>query len=261
MNSAYKKILRLVIPALMIAIVSFGVGAAAMLQYLSLPTEHTWTENRFAPARLVATSLKNGFENMVYNRHLWEDVTWLGVPVLKYPSDLFVYEEMIYELKPDVILDIGTYKGGSALWFATLFDLMRSSSGRVISVDIDRFPGGVPTHPRIMYLLGSSTSEEILKQVRDSIRPGEKVMAFLDSDHHKDHVLNELHAYSPIVTNGSYLVVEDSNINGHPVLASWGPGPMEAIHEFLNENSEFQIDKSRQKFLLTVAPDGFLQKR
>jgi cephalosporin hydroxylase len=85
-------------------------------------------------------------------------------------------------------------------------------------------------------------------------------MVFLDSDHHKQHVLNELHAYSQIVTMGSYLVVEDSNINGHPVSPGWGPGPMEAIHEFLGKKSGFQIDKSREKFLLTVAPDGFLRK-
>src|SRR5215831_18346629 len=182
------KAVRLIIAALLIAAVSFAVGAVSVLEYLSLPSERAWTGQTFPPARLVSTSLKNGFENMLYNRHLWEQETWLGVQVLKYPTDLLVYQEMIYELKPDVILDIGTYKGGSALWFATLFDLMRSSSGRVISVDIERYRGGVPTHPRIMYLLGSSTSEEILKQVRDSIRPGEKVMAFLDSDHHKDHV-------------------------------------------------------------------------
>src|SRR5262245_31493493 len=87
MNGGYKKTLRLVIPALLIAIVSFGVGAVVMLQYLTRPNEHTWTGNRFRPAGLVETSLKNGFENMIYNRHLWEDVTWLGVPVLKYPSD------------------------------------------------------------------------------------------------------------------------------------------------------------------------------
>jgi cephalosporin hydroxylase len=259
MTNEPKKTVRLVLVALVIAIVSFGGGAVSTLGYLSRPTEHTWAGESW-PSRLISTSMRNGFENMVYNRHLWEDVTWFGVPVLKYPSDLFVYEEMIYQEKPDVILDIGTYKGGSAFYFATLFDLLKKDSGRVISVDIQRFPG-LPEHPRITYLLGSSTSDEILKQIRDSIRPGEKVMAFLDSDHRKQHVLNELLAYSQVVTKGSYLVVEDSNINGHPVLSSFGPGPMEAIHEFLDSNSGFEIDKSREKFLITVAPDGFLKKR
>jgi len=243
----------------MIAAASFAVGAVGMLKYLSLPSERAWTGQTFPPARLVSTSLKNGFENMLYNRHLWEQETWLGVQVLKYPTDLLVYQEMIYEVKPDVILDIGTYKGGSALYFATLLELIGNPAGRVISVDVTHI-APPPKHPRITYLLGSSTSEEILKQIRDSIKQGEKVMVFLDSDHHKQHVLNEIRAYSQIVTKGSYLIVEDSNINGHPVYPGWGPGPMEAIHEFVGGNSGFQIDKSREKFLLTVAPDGFLRK-
>jgi cephalosporin hydroxylase len=253
------KAVRLIIAALLIAAVSFAAGAFGVLEYLSLPSERVWMGYTFPPSRLVGTSLKNGFENMLYNRHLWEQETWLGVQVLKYPTDLLVYEEMIYEVQPDVILDIGTYKGGSALYFATLLELIGNPSGRVISVDITRV-ATLPKHPRITYLLGSSTSEEIFKQIRDSIKPSEKVMVFLDSDHHKQHVLNEIRAYSQIVTKGSYLIVEDSNINGHPVYAGYGPGPMEAIHEFLGENSGFQIDKSREKFLLTVAPDGFLRK-
>ena len=259
MTSNSSKTVRLIVLAILIAAVSFGAGVVGVVEYLSLPAEHTWTGKSFPPAKWVATSLKNGFENMIYNRHLWEDETWLGVPVLKYPNDLIVYQEIIYEIKPDVILDIGTYKGGSALYFATILDLIGKPSSRVISVDIMRF-GPLPKNPRITYLLGSSISEAILQQIKASIRPGETVMAFLDSDHHKDHVLNEIRAYSQIVTKGSYLVVEDSNINGHPVRASWGPGPMEAIHEFLKDNPGFQIDKSREKFLLTVAPDGFLRK-
>jgi cephalosporin hydroxylase len=249
--------IRLIILAFAIAIASFSAGAVGALKYVSRPSDHMWTGS--IPSRFVATSLKNGFENMIYNRRQWQDVSWLGVPVLKYPSDLLVYEEMIYETKPDVILDIGTFKGGSAFYYASLLDLSGRPSARVISVDIERFPG-LPSHPRITYLIGSSTSEEILKQIKDSIHPGERVMAFLDSDHHYDHVLNELRAYSQIVTKDSYLIVEDSNVNGHPVFPTHGPGPMEAIHEFLKYNSEFRTDKTREKFLITVAPDGFLKK-
>jgi cephalosporin hydroxylase len=249
----------LIISALLIAIASFSIGAVSVLKYLSLPSTFTWTGKRFFAGKLVANGLINGFQNLAYNRRLWDQVNWRGVPILKYPTDLIIYEEMIYELKPNVILDIGTYKGGSALYFATMFDLMGIDTGRVISVDI-RHSMALPEHPRITYLLGSSTSDAILKRIKELIRPGEKVMVFLDSDHTQQHVLNELRIYSQIVTKGSYLVVEDSNINGHPVLAEYGPGPMEAIHAFLSENSGFQIDKSREKFLLTVAPDGFLRK-
>jgi cephalosporin hydroxylase len=254
-----KASIRLVISALLLAVASFGAGAVSMLKYLSLPSSFAWTGDTFPPARLVASGVINGFENLAYNRRLWEQVSWRGVPVLKYPTDLFVYQEMIYELKPDVILDIGTYKGGSALFFATMFDLMGIDSGRVISVDIEDRQA-LPKHPRITYLVGSSVSDPILNQIKERLRPGQRVMVVLDSDHTKQHVLNELRAYSQMVTNGSYLIVEDSNINGHPVLADFGPGPMEAIHDFLIENTEFQIDKSREKFLLTVSPDGFLRK-
>lgn len=250
--------IRLAVSALLIALAGFGAGAVSVLEYLSLPSTFAWTGSRF-PAKLVSSALVNGFQNLAYNRRLWEQVNWRGVPILKYPTDLFVYEEMIYELKPDVILDIGTYKGGSALYFATMFDLMGIDAGRVISVDIESRTG-LPEHTRITYLVGSSTSDAILGQIKELVRPNQRVMAFLDSDHRKQHVLNELRAYSGIVTKGSYLIVEDSNINGHPVFADYGPGPMEAIHEFLTESTEFQIDRSREKFLLTVAPDGFLRK-
>jgi cephalosporin hydroxylase len=96
--------------------------------------------------------------------------------------------------------------------------------------------------------------------VRKGVGRKEKVIVILDSDHHKEHVLNELRIYSRFVTPGSYLVVEDTNINGHPVLSSFGPGPMEAIHEFLKDNKNFVVDEGREKFFLTFNPKGFLAK-
>ena len=259
MNAKWRRLFRIVIPALLVAVLAFAAGGVATLEYLGRPTTHTWTGKVYGPGRFVANSLSSGFENMIYNRGVWADLTWLGTPIAKYPTDLLVYQEMIYQLKPDLILDIGTFKGGSALYYATMFDLMGITSGRVISVDIALQPGR-PQHPRITYLLGSSTSEPILKQIRQSIRSNDKVMVFLDSDYSCQHVLAELRAYGPMVTTGSYLVVEDSNVNGHPVYQSFGPGPMEAIQEFMKGNPGFQIDESRQKFVLTVAPDGFLRK-
>jgi cephalosporin hydroxylase len=253
-------LIRLLIAALAIALVSFSAGAVSILKFLGSPTKHTWSSKRFFITGMVGDSLINGFHNLFYNRQPWYDSQWLGVQIWKYPTDLLEYQEIIHQLRPDVILDIGTYKGGSALYFASLLDLIGSASGRVISVDI-KHPPVLPKHARITYLLGSSTSAPILEKIRNSIRPGDKVMAFLDSDHTMAHVLNELHSYGPIVTPGSYLVVEDSNINGHPVYPDFGPGPMEAIHEYLKENPPFKIDKSREKYLLTVAPDGFLLRQ
>jgi cephalosporin hydroxylase len=128
-----------------------------------------------------------------------------------------------------------------------------------VTVDIEDHPAK-PKHPRITYLLGSSTSPEILAKIREAIRPGEKVLVDLDSDHHKEHVLNELRLYSPLVTPGSYLIVEDMHFNGHPILPKWGPGPTEAVEEFLRSNADFQPDRTREKFGMTFNRGGYLKR-
>lgn len=173
---------------------------------------------------------------------------WLGVPIWKFPLDLWVYQEIISETKPDVLIDSGTYKGGSALFFASIFDLLKN--GRVLSIDIVAFPNR-PQHERIAYLLGSSTSDEIIQKVKESIHPGERVMVSLDSDHHKAHVLDELRVYCNIVTKGNYLVVEDTATE---------PGPREAVEEFLKTNSDYIQDRSREKFGVTMFPGGWLER-
>ena len=117
-----------------------------------------------------------------------------------------------------------------------------------------------PEHNRITYLLGSSTSPQTAQKVKDLIRPGENVMVVLDSDHRAAHVLREFRIYAPLVTQGNYLIVEDTNINGHPVRPDFGPGPMEALQEFAKENSDFVIDRRREKFMLTFNPRGYLRK-
>ena len=187
----------------------------------------------------------------------WRNTTWLGTEAEKYPPDMWVYQEIMYETKPDVLIEAGTFKGGSALYFASIFDLMKH--GRVVTIDITQYPN-LPQHPRITYLLGSSTAPEIFQQLKSAIHPGDKVMVSLDSDHHKAHVLKELQLYSQLVTLGNYLVVEDCEINGHPVLSSFGPGPAEAVAEFLSTNRDFVQDHSREKFGLTASPGGWLKR-
>jgi cephalosporin hydroxylase len=182
---------------------------------------------------------------------------FLGVPVQKCPFDLWVMQEMIYELKPDVIVEAGTYKGGSAYYYARLMDLIHH--GRVITIDIEDYPGK-PTHPRVTFLLGSSTDPKIFDRVRSLIQPGETVTVFLDSDHHKAHVLRELRMYHALVTPGSYLIVEDTHFNGHPILPKFGPGPWEAVEDFLHEHPEFQPDRSREKYGMTFNPRGYLKR-
>ena len=187
----------------------------------------------------------------------WKNMRWLGVDILKCPMDLWIYQELLFELRPDVILETGTAYGGSAFYLATLCDILKH--GRIITVDIEARENR-PVHPRVEYVTGSSASPEIIARLRKQIRPTDKVMAFLDSDHHKPHVLAELRAYAELVTPGGYLVVEDSNVNGHPVALDYGPGPMEAMEEFLAENKNFTVDKSREKFFMTFNPRGYLKR-
>ena len=151
--------------------------------------------------------LYHDLDRTVYNTR------WKGVPLLKCPLDLWIYQEIIQETKPDVLIETGTWRGGSAYYFASIFDLF--GKGRVLTVDIEEFP--VPEHDRITYLIGSSTAPEIVEQFKNSIQEGETVMVTLDSNHEKEHVLDELRIYSEPVSIGTYLVVEDTHLNGNPV--------------------------------------------
>lgn len=182
---------------------------------------------------------------------------WRGIKTLKCPLDLWIYQELIHELCPDLIIETGTAEGGSAYYLASIMDL--EGKGEVLTIDIEHREGR-PQHPRINYLLGSSTSEDIFAKARDKARGKGTVLVILDSDHRKPHVLQELRLYHALVTKGSYLIVEDTNVNGHPVDADHGPGPMEALDEFLTENHQFKIDNKREKFYLTFNPRGYLKK-
>lgn len=202
----------------------------------------------------------DAFHNLYYNAEdkTFQSTRWLGTRALKVPLDLWIYQEIIYEVKPDLIIETGTAHGGGALFLASICDLL--GHGRVVTIDIVKREG-MPDHPRITYLVGSSAAPEIVEKVKNMTRPGDQVMVILDSDHAKHHVLRELELYSDLVSPGSYLIVEDTNINGHPVFASHGPGPMEAVEEYLQRDSRFVVDPSREKFLFTFNPRGYLRKR
>jgi cephalosporin hydroxylase len=200
------------------------------------------------------------FHRLYYDSHVWRGRTrWLGVETQKCPLDLWAYQEILVSRRPDVLVETGTFNGGSALYLATLCDVL--DHGTVVSVDIEDRPGR-PRHPRITYVAGqSSTSASALSRVAELIGPGDSVMVLLDSDHSRDHVLEELRLYAPLVTSGQYLVVEDTNVNGHPVLPEHGAGPMEALDAFLAESRDFVHDPSPEKFLLTFNPRGYLRRR
>ncbi len=188
----------------------------------------------------------------------WKKNTfWLSVPVAKCPLDLWVYQEIIGETLPDLIIESGTAFGGSALFLASVCDLV--DHGRIVTVDVVAQPNR-PVHKRITYISGSSVEEKTVEGIKISIRDGERVMVILDSDHHAAHVAKELAAYAPVVSAGCYLIVEDTNINGNPVLPDFGEGPREAVDQFLNSNPGFERDLSREKFFLTFNPGGYLRR-
>lgn len=204
-------------------------------------------------------SIVDNFHRLYYqtDERTWKNTFWLGVSCQKCPLDLWVYQEIVFDLRPDVIIESGTGTGGSALFLASCCELIKN--GRVITIDIED-QRVRPKHQRITYLSGSSTSEQIVKHLEQLINHTDKVIVILDSEHTKEHVLQELRIYSKLVTVDSFLIVEDSNVNGHPVMADFGPGPMEAITEFLKENENFIVDHTREKYYLTFNPCGYLKR-
>ena len=186
-----------------------------------------------------------------------ETTTWMGTPLNKCPMDLWIYQELLHRVRPAVVVETGTAWGGSALYFAGLCDLL--DHGRIVTIDVG-VAEGRPEHPRVTHIVGSSTAPEIVDEVRRLVRDDTPVLVTLDSDHSYSHVRHELVAYADLVTPGSYLVVEDTNLNGHPVVPRFGPGPMEAVHEFLAADRRFEVDVECEKFLMTTNPGGYLRR-
>lgn len=198
------------------------------------------------------------FHKVYYRGYTWSMTMWMGVPLMKHPCDLFALQDILTGLKPALIVETGTAFGGSALFLAHLCDLI--GAGHIITIDMEPSPT-VPRHPRITYRVGDSSDPEIVDYVRDrAARCGGPVVVILDSDHHEPHVTKELAAYAPIVTPASFLIVEDMNINGHPVFPEFGPGPTEAVAAFLADHPEFQADALPERYLVTMHPGGWLRR-
>ena len=197
------------------------------------------------------------FHRLFYDdRRTWRKNSWRGAKTWKSPNDLWLYQEIIHSVQPGLIIETGTAFGGSATYMGWLLDA--EGRGQVVSVDIA--PRGTPPHPRVTYITGSSTDPEIVGRVKDLIPPDEPVMVILDSDHSERHVYDELCAYADLVTPGSYLIVEDTNVNGHPAHPSHGPGPMEAARRFLAERGDFVVDEKMHRLMLTLNPYGYLRR-
>jgi cephalosporin hydroxylase len=198
--------------------------------------------------------------------------SWLGVPIIQFPQDIIALQEIVWRVKPDLIIETGVAHGGSLILSASILELI-GGDGLVLGIDIDIRQHNrevIENHPmfkRIELLEGSSVSGEVLEKVRQIAQHRKNILVILDSNHTHDHVLKELKAYSPLVTIDSYCIVFDTVIEDMPEDSfpdrPWGKGDnaKTAVWEFLDGNGDFIIDKEiEDKLLITVAPDGYLKK-
>ncbi len=197
--------------------------------------------------------------------------SWLGRPIIQFPQDIIAMQEIIWQVKPGLIVETGIAHGGSLIFYASMLELL-GGSGQVLGVDIDiREPNrlAIEQHPmskRIRMIQGSSIDQEIVEQVYEFAKGRGKVLVVLDSNHTHDHVFRELNLYSPLVARESYIVVFDTIIEDLPGNffpdRPWGRGnnPKTAVWKFLRTNDRFSIDKDiSNKLMITVAPDGYLK--
>jgi cephalosporin hydroxylase len=202
---------------------------------------------------------------------------WMGRPIIQYPQDIIAVQELIWEIKPDLIIETGVAHGGSAMFFASLLELNALSGGpkdaEVWCVEIDLRSHNRealvahPMYPRLKIFDGSSVDEKIASVIAEKATKCQRVMVILDSNHTHDHVLGELNLYASLVSVGSYCVVFDTVIEDLEgvefVDRPWGKGdnPKTAVAEFLKTNSDFEVDRAiDEKLLISAAPGGYLKR-
>jgi cephalosporin hydroxylase len=225
----------------------------------------------FLTALCIATYIYGASSEIVVRRftqlsfddpHTWKRNHWLGIRTLQNPNDVWIIQEIIFDVKPDLIIETGTLNGGSAILWAMILSEV-NSQGKVITIDtedkISEARKSRTFQERVEFILGSSTDPRIVSEISTQAK-GKKVLVILDSNHKRDHVLKEIEGYGPLVSVGSYLIVQDSIVNGHPVRKEHGPGPMEAIDSFLSSTDKFAPDLERERLLFTMHPRGYLKR-
>ena len=225
------------------------------------------------------------FEYYTKNPAIMYGSTFLGLVLMQNPADLWIMQEIITEIRPDFIIETGTFAGGSAAYYATILRQV-NSKGKVITIDIDAKPRTVNinklkkeddllynrvkeiSHNYIEFITSDSVDPALIERLKEKTK-NKKVLVTLDSCHSYEHVLNELTLYSQLVSPGSYLIVQDTFLDDkqewiekYAKCPGWKikGGPLKAVHEFLGENRDFKIDKSRERFLFTFYPSGYLKK-
>jgi cephalosporin hydroxylase len=197
-------------------------------------------------------------------RQTWRNTTWMGAELQQCPLDLWIYQELIHKARPEVFVEVGIKRGGLTRYIADLFGLIHGRDkrhGRVVGVDISVAAAreAVGRHKRITLVEGSSVDEHVFEQVRKECG-GRPAMVLLDSDHAEAHVRAELELYHTLIGAGGYLIVNDTNIGGHPALDWKESSPWDAVHDFVSVHPEFEIDRECEKHMLTQCPDGFLHR-
>lgn len=212
-----------------------------------------------APSSPTADLRARFADDLIRTTRNFRTTTWLGHTIRQNTLDLWVIQETIAEIRPALLIECGTNYGGSALFYAHLFDLI--GHGAVVTIDVQKLH--TLAHPRITFLQGSSVAPEIVAQVASRVREARgPVLVILDSDHSEAHVRAELDAYARFVTPGSYVQVQDGVIDELPIFASDRPGPLPAIESFVRDNPLFEIDHERcRRFPVTHHPLGWLRRR
>jgi cephalosporin hydroxylase len=195
---------------------------------------------------------------------------WMGRPIIQFPQDMVAMQEILWDLKPDLVIECGVAHGGSILYYASILELI--GHGEVLGIDIDirsHNRQAIERHPmsrRVQLLEGSSVDPRTIAQVHERAQ-GKRVVVVLDSNHTHEHVLGELRAYAPLVCEGGYCVVMDTIVDDMPAHffpdRPWGPGdnPKTAVHQYLKETDAFEIDQGiESKLLITVCPSGYLKR-
>lgn len=208
--------------------------------------------------------MNESFSDEWYGTDTDQQMWYQGWQIIKCPLDLWQYQEIIWQIKPTLVIETGSFTGASALWFAHQLDL--NGGGRVISIDI-AVPEEVPEHPQVEFMFGRSSIDwRVVEKVKQAIA-NEKVMVVLDSDHGKQHVLLELKTYAPLVSPGSYLIVEDTNRDAYKGTGFYGycdemklAPPAQAIKEWNPKKHGFEVDLRWERLLFTQNPGGFLKK-
>jgi cephalosporin hydroxylase len=220
-------------------------------------------ERRLSMPAEKQNELMKLFHDLPVWRHMW----FHNVQIEKNPLDLWMMQQIMYEQQPDFIVETGTFKGGSALYWAHTLEGLGLTNSKVLTVDItDYVKGLADQHPLwkkyVTFYLGSSTDNAIVSQIAARVK-GKKVIVTLDSDHSMNHVLEEMKMYAPLVNHGSYLVVEDTHMDGVPTQPDFGPGPMAAVRKYLADggSKDFEQDLTREAYVMTFQPGGWLKRK